>query len=664
MSLSEARPLNSFFWGVSIALSWTWGLGLFFSVQIALYFGLIGLLAFAIPNMLGLILFGQLTARIARKYPNARDFERHFFHTSHSLRYIFLLYQLVAVTLTFFAIFRYLFLPMGVDLILVILLVLGAALVLGEQFDIRRVKWSHLVMASVIGVAMIVLLVSFSHLLSSRGESWRLAEGNSTIRNPMFAGYVVAFLAGLLIGPWLDLQQWHRAIQIHREKTSVAISYIFGGILFFGILIFHGVLALAVMSSGGSTLIVPAADGLFHAKDAITRYLFVEDFGAGFWLKGAYVTFICLCILSTLDSGYVSLRWFLRDWVRRSTHIILSIIPKEIFQSPVAVMLVAVGVAALSVPLQFELEYFMAFYASFSVGYAIVFLFRSTYRPEFTNFTQTILFAVAAFSLGLFGVGYFQQYWFLMIVGCLAPIVLGFLTISGRMVVDDLQKALPRPDSTDEAPLPSLSGRAAGRAIQALESAIARWDPKTAEHIHTAIQRIEPTAAQALANILDSIQPRQGQVIEAPERDISERRSVEGHFEGKWFTYTFMATYQDTNSVGNVYFGMYPLYVGKVREMFFRVCMPDFDLKKTPFYILTRSFEHKFRAEAREFETITVRLRIESFNRKFATLEHEVYNGQGTMLGSGRQVLLFVNSETYQIRDMPAEVREAFLPHV
>lgn len=664
MSLSQARPLNSFSWGVSIALSWTWGLGLFFSVQIALYFGMAGLLAFAIPNMLGLVLFGQLTARIARKYPNARDFERHFFQTSHSLRYIFLLYQVVAITLTFFAIFRYLFQPMGVDLALVILLVLGAALVLGEQFDIRRVKWSHLVMASIIGIAMIALVVGLSHLLSTRGEPWALGEGHSSPRNPMFAGYVVAFLAGLLIGPWLDMQQWHRAIQIHREKSSIALSYILGGTIFFFILIFHGVLALVVMGSGGDALLVPAADGLFHAKDAITRYLFVGDFGAGVLLKGAYITFICLCILSTLDSGYVSLRWFLRDWVRRSTHIILSIIPKEVFQSPVGVMLAAVAVAAISVPLRFELEYFMAFYASFSVGYAIVFLFRSTYRPEFTNFTQTILFAVAAFSLGLFGIGYFNEYWILMMLGSLAPIAVGLLTISGRMVVDDLQKALPRPDSTDEAPLPSLSGRAAGRAIHALESAIARWDPKTAEHIHTAIQRIEPTAAQALANILDSIQPRQGQTLEVAETEISERKSVEGHFEGKWFTYTFMATYQDTNSVGNVYFGMYPLYVGKVREMFFRVCMPDFDLKKTPFFILTRSFEHKFRAEAREFETITVRIRVESFNRKFATLEHEVYNGQGTLLGSGRQVLLFVNSETYQIRDMPAEVREAFLPHI
>ncbi|MCC5877950.1 MAG: hypothetical protein JJU11_17165, partial [Candidatus Sumerlaeia bacterium] len=421
MSSTKPRIMNSLAWGVSIALSWTWGLGLFFSVQVSLHFGLMGLLAFAIPNMLGLMIFGLLTGKVAKKYDNPRDFERHFFQTSHSLRYIFLLYQLVAVTLTFFAIFRYLFFPIGVDLPLVILLVLGAAVLLGEQFDIRRVKWSHLVMAVIIAISMIVLLLGINSLFTARGEEWKLADGHASSTSPIFFGYVVAFLCGLLIGPWLDIQQWHRAIQIHREKTSIFSSYILGGMIFFGILVFHGILALAVMGSGGSALIVPSADGLFHAKDAITRYLFVEEFGAGKLLQGAYLVFITLCIISTLDSGYVSLKWYLREWVRKSTHLILSLVPKELFESPMTLVLIAVGVAALSVHLRFELEYFMSFYASFSIGYAIVFLFRTTTKPEFTKFTHATLFAVAAFSLGIFGIGYFKEYWVFMMLGALVP---------------------------------------------------------------------------------------------------------------------------------------------------------------------------------------------------------------------------------------------------
>lgn len=45
--------------------------------------------------------------------------------------------------------------------------------------------------------------------------------------------------------------------------------------------------------------------------------------------------------------------------------------------------------------------------------------------------------------------------------------------------------------------------------------------------------------------------------------------------DGKWFVHKLIATYQDTNSVGNVYFGQYPLWVGKTRELFFRHALPS-----------------------------------------------------------------------------------------
>ncbi len=64
---------------------------------------------------------------------------------------------------------------------------------------------------------------------------------------------------------------------------------------------------------------------------------------------------------------------------------------------------------------------------------------------------------------------------------------------------------------------------------------------------------------------------------------------LSGHFEGKWFVHSFIATYADTNSVGNVYFGMYAMWVGKTRELFFNKVLPRFNIKETPFYILTRS---------------------------------------------------------------------------
>ncbi|MFQ3670937.1 MAG: acyl-CoA thioesterase, partial [Verrucomicrobiia bacterium] len=135
------------------------------------------------------------------------------------------------------------------------------------------------------------------------------------------------------------------------------------------------------------------------------------------------------------------------------------------------------------------------------------------------------------------------------------------------------------------------------------------------------------------------------------------------YIEGKWFVHTFRATYADTNSTGNVYFGMYAMWVGKARELFFHHAMPEFDLRKTSFYILTRSFEHKFIRESREFEKIKVKIRVADFNRKFVTLEHEIFDSANQILGRGKQSLLFVSSKDYSLLDIPQEVHIGFMPY-
>lgn len=663
---------HSLTWGTSVALSWTWGLGLFFSVQMAMHFGLAGLLGFAIPNAIGLFLFGVLTQAMARKHSEGRSFEKHFFRSGGGIGWIFIAYQLVALSLTFFAVLKYLFTPLDVDILLAALLVLGAAVLLGEQFDIARLRWSHAVMFAAILVCMVGVIGGTTKWLGANNLEWAFAEGESTVWNLSFLGFLIPIVVGLMVGPWLDIQQWQRAIQVHREGGTVRGAYLAGSLLFFGILFFHGAMAL-VIANGASQLGVvgfadPARDGLFHAKAAIVRVVADDAMGINLLLKASYFSFLILCILSTLDSGYVAFRWYLRELTRKSDHIIFTLIPPTVLSTPLLPFLVITGIAVGAVPLGIELEYFMSFYASFCVGYAIVFLFRSTWKPEFTSFTPATLFSVAAFSVGIFGLGYFREWWLAMIAGAVIPLAHGILVISSRAVVDDLQKALPRLESSDAVPAPSISGKAAEAAVQALENAIARLDPKAAQKVHAAIQRIEPTAAQALAAVLNAVQPdgiAPGGYEVSPAVDHSG--SVEhanGYFEGKWFTYSFLATYQDTNSVGNVYFGQYILWVGKVREMFFRACMPGFDLKKTDFFILTRSIEHKFNMESREFDLITVRIRVESFNRKFATLEHQIFNEAKQLLGKGRQVLLFVSSKDYGIIDLPNEVKTAFLPHI
>ncbi len=57
--------MRAFQWGASIALSWLWGLGLLFSWHFSVLYGPVGLLLFAVPNALGLLIFGTVTQKIA-----------------------------------------------------------------------------------------------------------------------------------------------------------------------------------------------------------------------------------------------------------------------------------------------------------------------------------------------------------------------------------------------------------------------------------------------------------------------------------------------------------------------------------------------------------------------------------------------------------------------
>jgi len=104
------RWLNALLWGNSVALAWMWGLGLFFSVQISFMYGMRGLLMFAIPNAIGLMLFGWLTQIVANKHQGGQESLALFFDKfAKPFRLIFYIYQIVALSLTVFALVKYLF---------------------------------------------------------------------------------------------------------------------------------------------------------------------------------------------------------------------------------------------------------------------------------------------------------------------------------------------------------------------------------------------------------------------------------------------------------------------------------------------------------------------------------------------------------------------------
>ena len=610
--LQIPRALGAVLWGISVALSWMWGLGLFFSVQFTTQFGLFGLLTFAIPNFLGLLIFGLVTHHLARRESGSESLAKFFASWSRPFRLVFFLYQLLAITLTIFAFIRYAWAPLGfrpelLYLPLTMLVVLAAAILFGEEFDIKRIKFSHGALFLLLVPALVILTV---HTLSKGTGPLTIPKLPTNDWN--YWGYAVPIIIGFLVGPWLDLQQWQRAIQMHRERVSIAAGYIIGSLLFFGLILWHGITALWALNWGAGEFIRVGITGHNYGQEVLTMVFS----NASSWTFAAYAVFICVCVLTTLDSGYIALKWFLQSNASTSNHPIFSLVPPKLLTSPIPAYLLAGIVAVAGVMLKFELEFFMIFYATFFVGYSILAIARCYIVSPANAIPQVKMFCIGSIAVVIFSFGYFLRSPSLQIVGSLLP--LGYVIW-----------LLLKPTSSEE--FVSDTAELDTTAPSALASR-----PESAVSVASPITVLDPGASQ---------------------------HSLAGHFEDKWFVYTLVATYADTNSVGNVYFGMYAMWVGKARELFFNRVMPKFNLKNTPFYILTRSFEHKFVRETREFETVQVKIRVASYNRKFATLEHEIYDSLGQLLGKGKQTLLFVSSSDYKMLDIPPDVYSAFIAH-
>ena len=627
----NTRWINALLWGNSVALAWMWGLGLFFSVQMTFMFGLQGLLLFAIPNALGLMLFGFLTQIVAKRHAGGGESLAIFFDKfAKPFRLIFYLYQVVAITLTVFALTKYLFWPLElvsgsmtpIYLSLVVFVVLAAGCLFGEEFGIQRIKYGHGMFGGLLLICVAVILFQISP--GGGGLKWG-AEQPGAWAGPSLLGYAIPLIVGLLVGPWLDLQHWQRAIQIHREKTSIRSSYFFGGLIFFLMLLFHGCLAAWVMSKGvvdGSGVALygkEGLDGFRYAHELVVQYIDRLDDAHRGWLPAAYFSFLAICILATLDSGYIALKWFLGNTLAKTDNLLIGMLPKRLLDSPIPTFLLVGVVTIGSLWGGVELEYFMVFYASFFVGYSSLAIARCFVPNSQQALPQIRMFSLASISLVIFAFGYCTSASGMMLLGSLLPL----LYVIWLVVNTDLLRVVTE---------------RAGEVIDAASEI-------------PAIKAMTKTATAVTGSQVVSPEPQDAHVLS-------------GHFEGKWFTYSMIATYSDTNSVGNVYFGMYGMFVGKTRELFFNKAMPDFDLKTTKFYILTRSFEHKFVREAREFDTITVKIKVADFNRKFCTLEHQVFGSENELLGKGKQSLLFVASKDYSLLDIPSEVHKAFLPYL
>ena len=656
-----SKTLSSILWGNSVALAWTWGLGLFFAVQVTIQFGVAALLKFATIDALGLTLFGVINHYIFKKYNNADDVENAFIEKSKNYSFIFFFYQFLAITMTIFACLKYITLPLGIFSILAVAMFYGITIFLGEELDIKKIKYSHAIFSVFIISSFWVLINSslfnteslISAALSTDEQGLKaqfaLSGGHFNWLKqafnfaPLYSfknsfaqfAFWIPITIGFLCGPWLDLQNWQRAIQIKRENNSVRTSYIIGGLIFWAVLIVDGLLALACYSYAKESLpeMLASLSNLepssffYSVKSIITETLHaVPKFDT---LLGFYLLAASLLALSTFDSAYIAYKWYSAKLAKDNNNIIFSFIPQKLITSPLIGSLLCVIAAittmhfaelgrfislfdsSLEKFFSFELEYYMAFYASFFVIYAVA-IYRDIKNEKINRkFSGIKLFAGGLSSLAIFGIGYFQEQTPIMALAAIFPFAYGFYKHS-----DDSQ----RQKTKDEPKLITASAE-------------------------TKINFVPLEQSVNLQNL-----PEGAKAVDIKGCYVQE----------SFFVHQFIPTYQDTNSVGNVYFAMYSLWVGKTRELFFLHTMPEFDPKTSEFLILTRDYNHKFLKEINEFTEVEIKIRIKDFNRKFVTLEHQILDKQGDTIGKGSQSLMFVDSKNYALIDIPLKVQLAF----
>jgi YbgC/YbaW family acyl-CoA thioester hydrolase len=581
MGLNANRSVT---WSPTIALSWLWGLGFFYAIHVTLAYGWLGFLSFAVTNAAGLFLFGWFLGS-----PN-RDPAQILKNAGGAYVVLFLLCQLFAVAITIFGLVAYLWLPIigSNPLIGVGVVVLGACAV-GQSASLRVIRGLH---AVYLVVGVIAAFVALRGLLATSGaaaEPVPIAAFDSR-----FYGLVLPTVVGFLLGPWTDIQQWQRAIEIRRDGGSVRWAYGVGALIFFGLLAINACLAAAAGRIGS----VVTADGLpgFQATVAIA----IERSG----LHGAIIAYVCWAVIaavSSIASAYYATRWFMVSLAANSVSPLLAFIPASFVSSPLWIIVIAIALAGAAIAGNLSQMNLMAPFATLLAGAAGCLAAESFGARRRYDAVLCYLIGTAAFLV--FFAGYVVPVAALIAISPLIAL-LGVLPTIG--IFFGFGK---KPD--------------------------AALTPTTSEP-----EPIAPTVIVA-------------------NRDAAASYG----FDGQTFVVHLVPTYDDTNSVGNIYFANYVRWVGKAREMFFDACMPEFDLKKTDYYVLTRSFTHQFRREAREFDPITVRIRISGHNRKFVTLEHEIHGEELGLLGRGEQSLMFVDTEHFRPLDIPRAIIEGFLPY-
>ncbi len=601
--MTRFQVLRSLSWSPTISMSWMWGLGFFYSMHVVWIQGWIGFWVFALTNACGLALFG------CALNSDRRDPETMFEKLGPRFVTLFLLCQIGAVAITLFSLSAYLWplLFSGADSAIglaLTALVLTVACATGNSLSLRKLRFLHV---GYLAVGVAAIAIAWVYMPTAPIAQAKI-DAPSTLSVWTF---LLPTFVGFALGPWGDLQQWQRAIEIRRSGASSAVAYVGGALIFLVLLVGNAVLS----RSAGMNLLV-GTDGAIGAQSSVAARFAASGFGPG---MVAYVMWAAFAALSTIDSFYSSTRWYLTLLLSKSLHPAFAFVPPSAASSPIWVLAVAVATAFAMSTFGLSQTTYMMPYATLLVGATVCMVIEVARGPvRFDPFT--------CYALGLIG-----------------AIVFFIGHREGIAALVPLSTAI------------ALFGVA--RPLRATF-----FERSASSRRRTDAPRIDATDRKA-ANDAPASEPLPATATHSTPLTAHSGNLTPAHsFDGQWFVMQVTPTYDDTNSVGNVYFANYVRWVGKARELFFNACMPKFDLETTRYYVLTKSFEHDFRHEISEFEPAKVRLRIASHNRKFVTLGHEIVSERHGVLGRGEQSLMFVDRKSFKPLDIPVDIVRGFMP--
>ena len=608
--MTRTQVARSLSWAPTISLSWMWGLGFFYSMHVVWVQGWPGFFVFAAANCTGLALFGCVLAS-PRRDPQAL-----FQKLGSRFTSLFFLCQLGAVAITLFALTTYLWpllLPaagVGVATCLTALVV-GAACLVGRRLSLPTLRLVHCVYLVVAVVAIAVVALALN-------DAERVVTTVATPATQTIAAFLLPTLVGFALGPWSDIQQWQRVIEIRKAGLSPAVAYVGGSLVFLALLFANAYLS----RMAGPNLLV-ATDGAVGAQSSVAARLGAEGFGVG---AGAFALWATIAAATTIDSFYCAARWYIPPLFSKSLHPAFAFVSPEALASPLWILGGSVFAAGIMSGLGMSQSAYMMPYATLLVGATIALVAAYLQRSESFDSVQSYL--IGALAAIVFFIGYREEVTWLIPLSTAIALLGAFGPISGLVAGRSERESSP---ASTRIPLP-IDAPVAARELD----------------VERASGSMQPTGLTG--------GPGQFQA------ENSNLKAAHG-FDGQWFVMRVVPTYDDTNSVGNVYFANYVRWIGKARELFFNACMPNFDLETTRYYVLTRSFQHDFRREIAEFEPVTIRIRITNHNRKFVTLGHEIISERLGLLGRGEQSLMFVDRESFKPLDIPVDIVRGFLPY-